>query len=203
MTPNPSLERTATVHLDTALPNCVLRSWTVGDRPALVRQANNRNVWRNLFDAFPHPYTEADADQWVAVASESGRDVHLAIALDGEAIGGVGVNAGSGTAAQTGMFGYWLGEGHWGQGIATAAARAMTDHLLSMSAFSRLEASVFSWNPASMKVLEKVGFVCEGVLRKSVFKDGELIDSVLYALVRDEGPASSSPPNEQNTCGEP
>ena len=47
----------------------------------------------------------------------------------------------------------------------------------------RLETPVFAWNPASMRVLEKCGFVREGVMRKSVFKDGELIDSVLYAQV--------------------
>ena len=48
---------------------------------------------------------------------------------------------------------------------------------------ARLQAPVFAWNPASMRVLEKVGFHREAVLRKSVFKDGQLIDSVLYALI--------------------
>ena len=47
----------------------------------------------------------------------------------------------------------------------------------------RLESAVFEWNPASMRVLEKCGFVREGVSRASVFKDGQVIDQVVYALV--------------------
>ena len=47
----------------------------------------------------------------------------------------------------------------------------------------RIDAAVFAWNPASMRVLEKCGFVREGVLRRSIFKDGQLIDSVLYARI--------------------
>ena len=65
----------------------------------------------------------------------------------------------------------------------TAAVRAMSDHAFSPLGFCRIETPVFAWNPASMRVLEKCGFVREGVLRQSVFKDGELIDSVLYAQV--------------------
>ncbi len=61
--------------------------------------------------------------------------------------------------------------------------RAVTDHALSQREFLRLEPPVFAWNPASMRVLEKCGYVREGVLRKSVCKDGEVIDSVVYAKV--------------------
>lgn len=173
------------MQLSTALSNCVVREWRREDQPALVQHANNRNVWRNLVHTFPHPYTEAEAETWLQIASSQGRDIHCAIVFDGLAIGGVGVNAGAGISERTGLFGYWVGESHWGKGLATAAARAFVTHLLSTPSFSRLEASVFSWNPASMRVLEKIGFQREGVLRKSVLKDGHLIDSVLYAIVSD------------------
>ena len=130
---------------------------------------------------FPHPYTEADADHWLQVASERGRSVHLAIEVNGTVAGGIGAIAREGIAEATADFGYWLGEAFWGQGIATVAARAMVQHLMSTVQFARLEAPVFAWNPASMRVLEKVGFAREGVLRKSVSKDGALIDCVMYA----------------------
>ncbi len=109
----------------------------------------------------------------------------MAIEIEGEAVGGTGVIAGEGIARYTAQFGYWLGEAHWGKGIATAAARAMATHVFVDTAFKRLEAPVFAWNPASMRVLEKIGFVQEGVLRQSVFKDGHVIDSIMYAKVRD------------------
>jgi RimJ/RimL family protein N-acetyltransferase len=65
----------------------------------------------------------------------------------------------------------------------TSAVRAVSDHLLGHFDLVRLEAPVFEWNPASMRVLEKCGFVREGVLRRSIFKDGQLIDGVLYARI--------------------
>lgn len=167
--------------IPTALPGCVLRSWRQGDQAALVRQANSRKVWRNLTHMFPHPYTEADAERWLQLANERGRSLHLAIEVEGAVAGGIGAIACEGIAGATADFGYWLGEAFWGRGIATAAALAMVEHLMGAAQFSRLQAPVFAWNPASMRVLEKVGFTREGVLRNSVTKDGALIDSVMYA----------------------
>jgi ribosomal-protein-alanine N-acetyltransferase len=171
------------VQLATSRANCILRQWRVEDKASLVRHANNRSVWRNLTHMFPHPYTPEDAEAWVSVANEPSSSLHLAIVFEGEAVGGIGAIAGQGIFQRTAQFGYWLGEEHWHKGFATAAARAMVTHLRSISTFERLEAPVFAWNPRSMHVLEKVGFVREGLLRRSVFKDGELIDSVMYALV--------------------
>jgi RimJ/RimL family protein N-acetyltransferase len=172
------------MHLTTGLPDCVLRPWRREDKPALLQHANNRKVWRNLTAMFPHPYTEADADQWFAIASAPGNSIHLAIEWGGQAVGGIGVIAGEGIGYATGQFGYWLGEALWGRGIATAAVRALADHALARPRFARLEARVFAWNPASMRVLEKAGFAREGVLRHSAVKDGQIIDCVMYAKVR-------------------
>jgi [ribosomal protein S5]-alanine N-acetyltransferase len=173
------------MQINTSLPNCRVRPWNNDDKTALVRNANNRKVWRNLTDMFPHPYTDADAVHWFSIANQSGSNIHMAIEFEGEAIGGAGVIAGKGIGCHTGQFGYWLGEAYWGKGIATAAARALAAHAFTGTQFMRLEAPVFEWNPASMRVLEKAGFVREGVLKRSVFKDGELIDSVMYARTRD------------------
>jgi [ribosomal protein S5]-alanine N-acetyltransferase len=180
-----SLTNHTPMHITTSLPNCFLRPWNNEDKTALLRNASNRKVWRNLTEMFPHPYTEADADHWLSIANQSSRSIRFAIEFEGAAVGGAGVIAGEGIARHTGQFGYWLGEAHWGKGIATAAARALADHALSGYQFMRLEAPVFEWNPASMRVLEKTGFIREGVLKRSVFKDGQLIDSVMYARTRE------------------
>jgi [ribosomal protein S5]-alanine N-acetyltransferase len=171
--------------LRTDLSHCILRPWNPGDKAALVRHANNRNVWRNLTDMFPHPYTDADAEAWFVRAGQVGPGVQLAIELAGEAIGGTGIIAGGDVYRLTGQFGYWLGEAHWGKGIATAAGRALVAHAFAHTDFVRLEAAVFAWNPASMRVLEKIGFQRECLRRRSVLKDGQLIDSVLYTAVRE------------------
>ncbi len=49
---------------------CVLRPWAAGDEPSLVRHANNYTIWRNLRDSFPHPYTLADAEQWISFTQQ-------------------------------------------------------------------------------------------------------------------------------------
>lgn len=163
---------------------CTVRDWRPGDQASLLRVANNRNVWRNLTHRFPHPYTEADAERWLGHVAAMSRPTHWAIDVGGEAVGGIGVELGEGVHARTGHFGYWLGEPYWGRGIMTAAVRAMADHVLTEFDLIRLEAPVFEWNPASMRVLEKCGFVREAVLRRSVVKDGAVIDCMLYSRVR-------------------
>ena len=171
--------------LATGLPGCLVRPWQAADKADLVLHADNRKVWRNLTALFPHPYTAADADFWIALVHQPSNNRHLAIEWQGRAVGGIGIIAGDDVHCRTGQLGYWLGEAHWGRGIATAAARAMVAHARAELSFARLEARVYAWNPASGRVLEKAGFAREAVLRRSVFKDGELIDSTLYAMVFD------------------
>jgi ribosomal-protein-alanine N-acetyltransferase len=174
------------MNLPTSRQGCVLRPWAPADKASLIANANNHAVWRNLADVFPHPYTEADADAWFRIASIPDRSITLAIEVDGVAVGGIGARSGTGIFVRTGHFGYWLGEPYWGQGIVTAAGRALIDYLKQDGRFARLEAPVFEWNPASMRVLEKLGFERLAVLRKSVTKDGQLIDSVLYSYLLNE-----------------
>jgi RimJ/RimL family protein N-acetyltransferase len=79
-----------------------------------------------------------------------------------------------------------LGEPYWGRGIATEAVRAVTDYAFRTFDLCRLHAGVFEWNPASMRVLEKAGYTLEARHRRSVTKDGQTIDRLVYALVRPE-----------------
>jgi ribosomal-protein-alanine N-acetyltransferase len=163
---------------------CAVRDWEWADKASLIRHANNKNIWRNLLDRFPHPYTEPDAQSWLTFVASVSPRTNWAIDVDGQAVGGIGFDRGHGNHAKTGQFGYWLGESYWGRGIISAAVRATVEYVFSRDDVARLEASVFEWNPASMRVLEKCGFVREGLLRASVFKDGQLIDTVLYARIR-------------------
>ena len=163
---------------------CRVRDWRLADKPSLLRLADNRNVARNLAHRFPHPYTETDADAWFVLLANKPQPTAWAIDVGGLAVGGIGIDIGEGIYAKTARFGYWLGEPLWGQGIMTAAVRATAEFVLGHFDLVRLEAPVFEWNPASMRVLEKCGFVREGVQRKGVYKEGRIIDAVIYARVR-------------------
>jgi RimJ/RimL family protein N-acetyltransferase len=162
-----------------------IRSWQPGDEAALIRHANNRKIWLNLRDAFPHPYTEDDARAWVQLAMEQNPQVNFAIASYEEAIGGIGLRLQEDVFRRSAEIGYWLGEPYWGKGIATRAVRALTEYAFANFDLARIYGEVFEWNPASARVLEKAGYTCEGRLRKSVTKDGKTIDRLVYAIIRE------------------
>lgn len=171
--------------MEIRLSSCSLRPWRSRDRDSLVRHANDRRVSINLRDRFPFPYTDADARDWIELASTQDPAQALAIVVDGEAVGGVGVHPMTDVHRRTAEVGYWLGRAWWGRGIASEALAATVDYAFSTFDLVRLEAQVYEWNPASARVLEKCGFDLEGRMRKRVTKDGETIDALLYALVRD------------------
>jgi RimJ/RimL family protein N-acetyltransferase len=87
-----------------------IRNWRPGDETALVRYANNRKIWLNLRDAFPHPYTADDARAWIKFAMEQNPAVNFAIASYEEAIGGVGLKLQEDVFRRSAEIGYWLGE---------------------------------------------------------------------------------------------
>lgn len=170
-----------------AAEGLVFRNWRAGDVPALCRYGNNRNVWLNLLDRFPHPYGVRDAKRWIALNNATlSAAVNFAIDLSGEVIGGVGLDRKQDVHRGTAEVGYWVGEPFWGRGIATAAVRFITGYAFSALPLLRLEARVFAWNPASARVLEKAGFRLEGRLRQAITKDGRVGDALLFALCRDE-----------------
>ena len=162
-----------------------IREWRESDLPSLVRHANNRNVWINLLDRFPHPYTRPDGEAWISLCAEAVPQTHFAIANSEEAIGGIGVELRSGGQRRSAMIGYWLAEPFWNRGIMTLAARAMTEYAFAEFHLVRIYAPVLDWNPAPARVLEKASYSLEGRLRKSTVKDGKLADELLYAIVRE------------------
>jgi RimJ/RimL family protein N-acetyltransferase len=167
------------------LTTCSVRSWEWRDRDAIVRHANNRNVSINLRDRFPYPYTASDARNWLDVVVGYEPETNFAIDVAGEAVGGIGFTLQPDVGRRSAEIGYWLGEEFWGRGIATEALIAVTDHAFAKYDLCRIYAHVFDWNGASARVLEKAGYEFEGRLRKSVIKEGQTIDQLMYAVVRD------------------
>jgi [ribosomal protein S5]-alanine N-acetyltransferase len=165
------------------LAKSLLREWRRGDEPSLVRHANNRNVWINLRDVFPYPYTTADARSWIRLATTNGFNLVFAIDVDGFAVGAIGLRPGDDIHRHSAEIGYWLGEEYWNRGIITEAVIAMTEYAFKTIKMTRIHAEVFLWNTASMRVLEKAGYLREGVLRKSVYKDRQWVDEVVYAKI--------------------
>jgi [ribosomal protein S5]-alanine N-acetyltransferase len=162
-----------------------VRSWKWKDRDSIVHHANNRNVWINLRDRFPHPYTLLDARNWLESVIDIRPETNFAIAnVNDEAVGGIGFILQQDVGRRSAEVGYWLGEEYWGRGLATQAVKVITEYAFVHHDICRLYAHVFEWNVASTRVLEKAGYLLEGRLKKSVIKDGKTIDQLMYAITR-------------------
>jgi RimJ/RimL family protein N-acetyltransferase len=165
------------------LERCDVRSFRPDDVESLTLNANNRKVWINLRDAFPHPYSLSDAEVFVGAARDEQPQTRLAIAVEDRAVGAIGFVLHRDVERVSAEIGYWIGEGYWGRGIVTEALSAVTAHAVAHHGLTRVFAVPFDWNPASCRVLEKAGYVLEGRMRRSAIKDGKIVDQLLYAFV--------------------
>lgn len=162
------------------LSKAIIRNFKMSDKISIAKHANNRKIWLNVRNAFPHPYTVSNAEQWISSILDEKVKTKFAIVVDGEAIGGIGVETKEDVYAQSMEFGYWIGEEYWNKGIITEAIQAISDYVFEKFDVMRLEAHVYHWNIGSMKALEKAGFQKEAILQKRVFKDGKYVDEHIY-----------------------
>ena len=160
-----------------------LRAWKPSDAPSLARYANNPNVARQLRDRFPHPYTIADARQFIQSVAGARPTTLFAMVVDGEAAGGIGFFPGADVERFSAEIGYWLGEPFWGRGITVEAIQLVSGYAFDVCNLLRLFALPFADNAQSIRVLEKAGYTREATLRASSVKYGQVRDQALYALV--------------------
>jgi [ribosomal protein S5]-alanine N-acetyltransferase len=159
-----------------------IRSWRQGDQDSLVSNANDREVWMNLRDVFPHPYTAEDADFWVRCAPSQQPEAAFAICENDVAVGGIGLKLLEDIERCSAELGYWIGRRYWGRGYTTDAVRTFTPFAMEHFRLARIFALPFASNSASARVLQKAGFRLEGRLRRSVIKGGEIRDQLIYAI---------------------
>lgn len=161
----------------------LLRAWRQEDLAALLRHADDPQVPRGLSDRFPHPYTRADGEAFLAGRVVDFRHPVFAIEIDGEACGGITVRPHAGERAHGAELGYWLGRQHWGRGHMTRVVAAYLGWVVPTLQLVRVEANVLDTNPASVRVLEKNGFAEEGCRRAAIRKPDGLHDVRLFGRV--------------------
>ena len=128
------------------------------------------------------------AVEWIGKASSSKPETHFAITIDDEVVGGIGLEladpARTTVSKHLGELGYWLGEKFWNHGIMTEAVIGFTDWCFASLNVIRVQAAVYERNLASARVLTKAGFQFEGTQRARYYKDGELIDGLMFAQIK-------------------
>lgn len=159
------------------------------DIPFLVQNLNDDDIYRNMVK-IPKPFTDKDGEWFVDFCRQRkkmfGKTMEWGIRNgQGDLIGGIGLHRLGIETPHRDMIGYWLSKAYWNQKIMSRTVQAFSQFVFERDPLIRLEANVYTHNLASCRILEKAGFLKEGIMKKYFFKDGLYIDSYLYALVKE------------------
>lgn len=169
--------------------NIILSQNIKNDKPFLIEYLNDPDIFNNTLK-IPYPYTEKDADNWIKHAEDKKYkdDLFCNFAIRDKKMnlmGGIGFHMKYGPESHKDEIGYWLAKKYWNNGIMTEVVRGFCDYGFNSINLVRIEAHLFEYNLSSARVLEKCGFKKEGILKKYYNKNGQIIDSILYALVKE------------------
>lgn len=159
-----------------------LRNWKVEDAVELAQIANNKKIWDNLRDSFPHPYSLADAKTFINIVKDT--PTNLAIIYDRKVAGGISYTPQHDVERVSAEVGYYLGEEFWGKGILVQALKLLAEKVFAETEILRLFAIPFEHNLASMKVLEKAGYRKVGIMERGAIKNGKVVDLHYYELTK-------------------
>jgi [ribosomal protein S5]-alanine N-acetyltransferase len=169
-------------------PRLILRPFHLEDAVTVQSLAGTREVARFTLSV-PHPYEDGMAEAWIERHEAECIEKQLfnfAITLrdSGELCGAMSL--GLAPRAQRAEIGYWLGVPFWGQGYCTEAARAVVNYGFDALELNRIYANHFATNPASGRVMQKIGMRHEGTLRQHFYKWGVFVDAEYYGLLRSD-----------------
>jgi len=165
-----------------------LRPFTLADAADVQRLAGAREI-ASTTAVIPHPYEDGMAEEWISMhapALAEGRSITYAITLaeTGELCGAIGLALAP--EHQRAELGYWVGVPYWGRGYCTEAALAVRDLGFRDLGLHRILAVHLARNPASGRVMQKIGMRHEGTLREHVLKWGAFETIEYYAILRSE-----------------
>ena len=169
---------------------CSIRAWRMSDAAELAAALNNPNIQNNLRDGLPYPYIEKDAGDYIDAMLRADKNATFAFAItvDDKAIGSIGVFRKDNIHSRTAEMGYYISELFWGQGLGTSAVKQTCKYIFENTDILRIFAEPFAYNTASRRILEKSGFLCEGIMRANAVKNGKVLDMALYALLKSDCP---------------
>lgn len=164
-----------------------LRQWKSDYAKELTEIINSKKIQDNLRDGIPYPYTKTDAEFFINDILNADKNTTFAFAIfaDNRLCGSISIIRQGNIHYRTGELGYYIGELFWGKGIGTWAVNQICRYVFENTDIIRIFAEPFSYNTPSCKVLEKNGFVCEGILRQNAVKNGKIVDMKMYSLIKE------------------
>lgn len=158
--------------------------WDENSYKEFFEQSNDKDLYENMSDTFPKSLIECkEMVKWFS-NSEDKKEYVRAIQIDNQIAGCIGAFFDKDIYCKSAELAYWLGTEFCGKGIMTEVIKTFTDDLFVVTDVVRVFARPFKHNYASKRVLEKAGYLHEGTMRKSVYKNGRIFDADLYAIVR-------------------
>jgi ribosomal-protein-alanine N-acetyltransferase len=159
-----------------------LRPWHINDLNTLVKIANNPNIAKYMADVFPYPYTEEKGITFINFTKENKGVSIFAITLNNIPIGSIGLHLQSDILRKNAEIGYWLSEEYWKKGITLTAINEIVKYGFNNLDIVRIFARVFGNNTPSQKLITKAGFTLEAKFEKTIYKNGEYLDELIYAI---------------------
>lgn len=160
-----------------------LRPPRLNDAEPLAQLADDKTIFDNVRDYFPQPYTTGDAQAFIKATLKETQPVTFAIIYHQTLAGIIGIKLQKDIYRKSGEVGYWLGAPFRGRGITPIALNLITEYGIKSLNLNRLYAGAFSTNTASIRVLEKCGYLFEGVAKQAIWKNGVFLDEHRYAFV--------------------
>ena len=166
--------------------NFLLREIKENDALSIYKHANNKKIADNLRNVFPHPYSLQDAKNFIQGILNEGEEKQYVRVIDvgGQSVGCVGVFLKDDIYCKNAEIGYWLSEAFWGNGIVSRAVKMICSETFEKYDIIRIYAEPFEHNKGSRKVLEKAGFTLEGIFKNNVYKNDNIYNSCVYALLK-------------------
>lgn len=147
-------------------------------------QSNSVELYRNLSDSFPKTLEECRNIVNCFADSNDETECARAIVIEGKVVGCIAVFFENDIYKKNAAIAYWIGKEYWRQGIMTQTVKQFTQYIFKQYDIERIYGEPIAYNKGSQRVLEKSGFVLEGILKHRVFKDGQIYDACMYAITK-------------------
>jgi len=161
-----------------------LRKWEKSDTENFFKYSSNTKITEYMRDAFPSTLDDCRKTVENFSCNDETQQYCRAIFVNGEAAGCIALFLKNDVYCKSAEIAYWLGEPFWGRGIMSRAIKELCQTAFEQYDIVRIFAEPYAQNISSRKALEKAGFVLEGIMKKSVYKNGRFFDSCMYALVK-------------------
>lgn len=161
-----------------------LRKYKEDDYVNFFKYSNDADVLGNMSGTFPKTIEDCHEIVKEFTSTNEEKQFIRAVIINGEFVGSIGAFVGDDIYEKSAEVAYWIGKPFWHKGIMTDVLKQFCNIMFEYYDIARIYARPFSYNLGSQRLLEKAGFDLEGIMKKSVYKDGKFCDSYLYSLIK-------------------